>query len=293
MNKLFTPEPCPLCDGGTWKPYADGTYQFRHGRKSHSVSGQHYAICDKCGTRGYLPRQRDANQHLIREYQKTLLGYISPSNVLAVREKYLLTQEQAGIIFGGGKQGFSKWECGKATPAGPTARLIKLALKFPTVMLALAAEAGIQLPETARRGRRITDKTEQYASESSVEVTRAKSVASVVTWTPNPGDFAPFDWATSIVEQGVSVPQKRRIVMFEPKQVGVSQARWVDLLREQGGSNVPAASEGFIGTATFGEDRLTLVLSDDAVNPLTGALFPTSTNSATSTSRVTTYGNQI
>lgn len=162
MNNLFTPERCPLCEGGMWKPYTDGTYQFRQGRKSHTVGGQHYAMCDKCGTRGYLPGQRDANQQLIREYQSALLGYISPSDVLAVREKYLLTQEQAGTIFGGGKQGFSKWECGKAAPAGPTARLIKLALKHPDVMRALAADAGVQLLETPSHNRRITDNAGWY-----------------------------------------------------------------------------------------------------------------------------------
>ena len=162
MNNLFAPESCPLCNNGIWKPYADGTYQFRYGRKSHSVSGQHYATCDKCGTRGYLPGQRDANQKLIREYQKAMPGYISPSDVLALREKYILTQEQAGLIFGGGKQGFSKWECGKTAPAGPTARLIKLALNIPDVMRILALDAGIQLPEPVAHDRRITDKKELY-----------------------------------------------------------------------------------------------------------------------------------
>jgi HTH-type transcriptional regulator / antitoxin MqsA len=168
MNTLFAPEPCPVCGDGTWKPYCDGTHEFRHGRRSHFVGGQHYALCDKCGTMGYLPGQRDANRLLMREYQNALPGYISPSDVLALREKYLLTQEQAGLIFGGGKQGFSKWECGKASPAGPTARLIRLALKLPDAMSALAAEAGIQLREKQSHDRRITDKNEQYFFEPSI-----------------------------------------------------------------------------------------------------------------------------
>lgn len=145
MTKKFTPELCPVCGEGTWQPYTDGVYTFRHGRKEHKVVGQNYARCDHCDTRGYLPGQRDENRRIVREYQAKLTGYVSPSDVLAVREKYLLTQADAARIFGGGIQGFSKWERGIASPAGPTARLIKLALKHPEVMCDLARDVGINL----------------------------------------------------------------------------------------------------------------------------------------------------
>ncbi len=285
MNNLFAPEPCPLCKGGIWKPYTDGTYQFRHGRKSHSVSGQHYAMCGKCGTRGYLPGQRDANQQSIREYQNTLLGYVSPADVLALREKYLLTQEQAGVIFGGGKHGFSKWECGKATPAGPTARLIKLALKLPDVMRALAADAGVQLIETPNHNRRVTDNNKRYSFEPSTELANAKPIAGVVIWTPNPQDLAALGLGKPIVKAGSSVAPQRRIAIFARKQVGVPRTRYVDVLRDQAGGNTLVAGTNSIRTATLGED---FIPDDCAVNPLTGALFPTSINSAASKEM---YGN--
>jgi len=144
MKKL-APEVCPICGEGTWQPHSDGTYVFRHGRKEHKVPGQHYALCDKCGLRGYLPGQREENSRLVKAYQDSQVGYISPSDVLAVREKYQLTQTQANLIFGGGTQGFSKWERGVTSPAGPTARLIKLALRYPEVMRELGKEAGIEL----------------------------------------------------------------------------------------------------------------------------------------------------
>lgn len=145
MKIKFFPEPCPVCGNGTWHPHTDGVYAFRYGRKEHHVGGQHYARCDRCNTRGYLPAQREENRRIVQEYQANLAGYISPSDVLAVREKYLLTQADAARIFGGGSQGFSKWERGIATPAGPTARLIKLALKHSEVMRDLAKEVGINL----------------------------------------------------------------------------------------------------------------------------------------------------
>jgi len=144
---IFNPEKCPVCDEGTWLPKCDGIYSFRYGRKVHEVAGQHYALCAKCGTRGYLPGQRDENRAQIRRYQDSLPGFISPSDVLAVREKYMLTQKDASLIFGGGVQSFSKWERGTASPAGPTARLIKLALNYPEVMQALAKEVGSKIPD--------------------------------------------------------------------------------------------------------------------------------------------------
>lgn len=145
MNNIFKSENCPICELGKWEPKADEVHLIRHGRKTFEVDGLHYAICNKCGTRGYLPGQRKANQLLVQKFQETLPWYVSPSDVLAVREKYQLTQKQANEIFGGGSQGFSKWERGLTCPAGPTARLIKTALKYPEVMVALAKESGVNI----------------------------------------------------------------------------------------------------------------------------------------------------
>jgi HTH-type transcriptional regulator / antitoxin MqsA len=137
--------PCPLCGKNGWHPHNDGVYEFRHGRKSYSVPDQQYALCDHCGTKGFLPGQRDFNRSKIREFQQALLEYISPSDVLAVREKYCLSQSDASKIFGGGTQGFSKWERGTAVPAGTTARLIKLALAVPLAMQHLAEQCNVVL----------------------------------------------------------------------------------------------------------------------------------------------------
>lgn len=148
MKKIFLSENCPVCEIGRWEPKSDEVYAFRYGRKEHRLTGLHYALCNKCGTRGYLPGQRQENQKLVHQYQAKLVGYISPSDVLALREKYLLTQKQAQKIFGGGSQSFSKWERGITSPAGPTARLIKLALRYPEVMRDLARDAGVRIAES-------------------------------------------------------------------------------------------------------------------------------------------------
>ncbi len=142
--KEFQPRKCPFCEG-TWRAHDDGVFNFKHARHEYSVDGQHYAVCDNCSTEGYLPGQRDENRRMIADFQSKLPDYISPSDVLAVREKYRISQEVANKLFGGGKQGFSKWERGLVEPSGVTARLLKLALESPDVVRSLARMAAVTL----------------------------------------------------------------------------------------------------------------------------------------------------
>ncbi|TFW10031.1 hypothetical protein E4K72_02960 [Oxalobacteraceae bacterium OM1] len=168
MTSKFEPEVCPICGKGQLMPYSDGLYEFKHARKSIKVPNQHYARCNECGTRAYLPGQRAANMAAIREQQAKLPDYVSPSDVLAVREKYCLTQKEANAIFGGGSQGFSKWERGLAVPAGPTARLIKLALGSPAALVDLARIANVKL--TTLEDRELENRANDLASESKPKV---------------------------------------------------------------------------------------------------------------------------
>lgn len=159
MKTKFQSEICPVCQDGMMESHSDGIYEFRHARKAHKIFGQYFCVCTKCGTKGYLPGQRAANLAAIKAYQSKLPDYISPSDVLAVREKYSLTQKDANALFGGGKQGFTKWERGLAVPAGPTARLIKLALASSEALKELAQIAGVTvcLPDYESETERSTD----------------------------------------------------------------------------------------------------------------------------------------
>jgi HTH-type transcriptional regulator/antitoxin MqsA len=146
MTKIFPSMMCPICEIGELKSISDGVFTFRHGKKSYNVPGQHHAECSECGTSAYLPNQRKINSELIAEFQAGLVDYVSPSDVLAVRERYSLTQKQASQIFKGGINGFSKWERGVAFPSGATAMLIKVALASPDAMKELAKIAGVDFP---------------------------------------------------------------------------------------------------------------------------------------------------
>lgn len=146
MRKNFSAVICPICDEGQFEPFDDDVFTFRHGGKQYSVPHLNYAKCNVCGTSGYLPGQRKLNSELISEFQAELVDYISPSEVLAVRERYSLTQRQASQIFRGGENGFSKWERGVVSPSGPTAMLIKVALRSAEAMRNLAKIARVDFP---------------------------------------------------------------------------------------------------------------------------------------------------
>lgn len=145
----FDNETCPICGEGQWVDHGDGTHTFRHKNKAHNVTGMHYAVCEHCGTRGFLKGQIAANKKRIAEYEDSLRDYISPSNILRIRERYDLSQKDAAKLFQCGPTQFSKWERGIVAPTGATAVLLRLALQDTEVVRKLASEAGIaaKLPQ--------------------------------------------------------------------------------------------------------------------------------------------------
>ncbi|MDQ2822647.1 MAG: type II toxin-antitoxin system MqsA family antitoxin [Pseudomonadota bacterium] len=137
---------CPLCNEGEFREYRDGRFTFFHGKKKYVVEDQSYAKCNLCGAKGFIPGQQAENHQVVSDFQKSIPDYVSPSDVLAVRERYSLTQRQASQIFKGGVNGFSKWERGVTFPSGATAMLIKAALVSAEAMRTFADIAHVGFP---------------------------------------------------------------------------------------------------------------------------------------------------
>lgn len=141
MAKQFLAEPCPICNSGTLAPYSDGEYRLAHKRKERILSTLHYSICDSCGLRGVSEEQAEENIRLIEAFEESFKDYISPDDIRRIRDKYRITQAEAGDIFGCGKSYFSKWENGEIAPTGSAAVLLKNALKHIDFMQHLAKDA--------------------------------------------------------------------------------------------------------------------------------------------------------
>lgn len=126
-------------------PSNDLRHKFRYGPNEHLVEGLSHATCDRCGTSAYLQGQLAKNIERIEAVQKRLVKIIGPSEILALRAKYSLSQAQAAKIFGGGANAFSKWERGEVIPTESTANLLRLAFESEDAMIRLAKHAGVKL----------------------------------------------------------------------------------------------------------------------------------------------------
>ena len=71
----------------------------------------------------------------MEEFQRLVNSeLVDPSYIMSVRKKLQLDQRQAGEIFGGGVNAFSRYETGKARPSISTIKLLKLLDKYPELL---------------------------------------------------------------------------------------------------------------------------------------------------------------
>jgi HTH-type transcriptional regulator/antitoxin MqsA len=103
---------CPLCESQKFHERDDHAFSFKQGRKTHIVDHLKHHACDDCGFSIFTPEQQDFNNQRVKDFQASLEDFVSPSQVLELREKYLITQTDANKIFGGGPTAFSKYERG-------------------------------------------------------------------------------------------------------------------------------------------------------------------------------------
>lgn len=96
----------------------------------HAVSGNR---CKQCGEAVYDDESYDrvvaASDGLIKALRKS-----NPSEVRVIREKLGLTQVQAGKIFGGGVNAFSRYERGTAKPSTQMRKLLKIVESHPELI---------------------------------------------------------------------------------------------------------------------------------------------------------------
>lgn len=133
---------CPICDSPRVEIRHDRTVRYRYLKKDHVLEGQEHTVCLDCELSFYQPGQIDRNNERLAAFEKSIVKGISPHEILTLREKYLITQEQAARIFHCGKTAFSKWERGEVAPTGMAALLLESALESPDFMKSLADKAG-------------------------------------------------------------------------------------------------------------------------------------------------------
>lgn len=140
---------CPACRVGHLHP-AECVRKFSPHGKTVEVPLL-TSRCDQCGVE--TTRAAQQKENLVRlaarkaHYGSLLLG----EDILALRKRYGLTQQDASKIFGKGIIAFSRYENEVTYPDDSTTLLLKLAIETPLVMKSLADKANIALPLWAER----------------------------------------------------------------------------------------------------------------------------------------------
>jgi HTH-type transcriptional regulator/antitoxin MqsA len=125
---------CPVCGGAE---LAHDTRDIPYSYKGESttipeVSGE---FCPACGE-VVLERKESARvSSLMLEFNKQVnASIVDPAFIARVRKKLALDQREAGEIFGGGVNAFSRYEKGKTKPPLALVKLLKVLDRHPDLL---------------------------------------------------------------------------------------------------------------------------------------------------------------
>jgi HTH-type transcriptional regulator / antitoxin MqsA len=110
----ITKEHCPVC--GEKSCYRDIRAMEYEYKQQKIVVQQPGLWCDACGEGIIDGKDSKATQRELQEFKAKTDGLLTPDQIRGVRKKLHLKQVEAGEIFGGGPNAFSRYETG-ALPA--------------------------------------------------------------------------------------------------------------------------------------------------------------------------------
>lgn len=125
---------CPECGSkNTIKDYRDIPFTYKG--QSTVVKAVEADWCLDCGEGVIFKEESLRIDSILTEFNKQVnASIIDPEYVVAMRKKLNLSQSEAGEIFGGGVNAFSRYETGKALPHVSTIKLLKLLDKYPELL---------------------------------------------------------------------------------------------------------------------------------------------------------------
>ncbi|STQ73402.1 type II TA system antitoxin MqsA family protein [Hafnia alvei] len=125
---------CPECGSkNTIKDYRDIPFTYKG--QSTVVKAVGADWCLDCGEGVIFKDESLRIDSILTEFNKQVnASIIDPEYVVAMRKKLNLSQSEAGEIFGGGVNAFSRYETGKALPQVSTIKLLKLLDKYPELL---------------------------------------------------------------------------------------------------------------------------------------------------------------
>jgi HTH-type transcriptional regulator/antitoxin MqsA len=186
-------EVCPICGEGRVTDHMDQVEAEYNGHKGNVPL--HYQLCDACMSDSAGAVQMRANKRGMIAFRKQVDRLLSGAEILALRKRYALNQQQAARLFGGGPVAFSKYENDDVAHSEAMDKLLRLVLRSESVFWELVEQEGMtaelrhamehkdlaQEPKPAQAPASPCDSNELRAKLAERQVTPA-DVAAAVDW---------------------------------------------------------------------------------------------------------------
>jgi HTH-type transcriptional regulator/antitoxin MqsA len=169
---------CPVCEEGHLHEatFAD---DFKHGDSTIHVEGLECFVCKSCGADPVFKDQIRRNHLRVADAKRSVDGLLIGEQIKAIRAEHGLSQSDAAELFGGGANAFSKYERGDVIQSKSMDKLLRLASKYPLIVLELGELAGIQTAIDEEYTNRYTKKKEIILEQNVVarkNVTKARVI---------------------------------------------------------------------------------------------------------------------
>lgn len=151
--KVQTPQPavpCPACGEGFLQRCQE-VQDVEHAGHEGQVPVM-YSVCRACGSELAGAEEALANKRAMIAFRKRAEGLMEGAAVRSFRERFVLSQETAAALFGGGKVAFSRYENDDVAQSGSMDTLLKLCDARPVNIRQIARMKGVRLGlETTQR----------------------------------------------------------------------------------------------------------------------------------------------
>lgn len=125
---------CPVCGAGELtRDTRDEEYTYKG--ETLIIPNVTADYCNECGESITDWQETERVMQAAAAFrQKINAKEADPIEIQTIRKKLRLNQQQAGEIFGGGVNAFSRYETGKATPPIALLKLLRLLDKHPALL---------------------------------------------------------------------------------------------------------------------------------------------------------------
>jgi HTH-type transcriptional regulator/antitoxin MqsA len=125
---------CPTC-GAASAVHETRDLPYTYKGQTTVIPGVEGDYCDECGDAVFSREAGDRYGVAIQAFIKQVNASAgAPEFIRSVRKKLDLDQRQAGAIFGGGVNAFSRYETGKAEPPVSLVKLLALLDRHPELL---------------------------------------------------------------------------------------------------------------------------------------------------------------